>query len=127
MADNSGMEGWNQILFLVQVPPRQSLKAKIRIIKTEKKNVIFGVVDSLARRHERSFYNPIYSATYSGWNATTWPDQKKEGNGFKEGDIVEVIADRQIGKVEWKDNGASQASMVSDYIKGQVGSIVPYV
>ena len=58
-------------------------------------------------------------------------DQKKldmrEGNGFKEGDKVTVTTNMETGEVNWKVNGALEASDWMRKIRDQCINWVPFI
>ena len=62
---------------------------------------------------------------YVGFSGQKMPEKVKEGDGFKTGDIVETIVDLREGKVEWRVNGAYQASTVNEDLRTQEAIIAP--
>ena len=67
------------------------------------------------------------AATYYGIDGNKLPGGGQEGGGFKKGDTVETFVDLDQGKIEWRVNGAYQATMVSKYLQKVSGSVVPYL
>ena len=77
---------------------------KIKILKTKRRYLWLGVVDSTYRERRWSWGQPNWTY-YCGWNGKVYegPDQnvKTEGTGFKQGEIVTVKVDLEEGEIIW--------------------------
>ena len=58
---------------------------KIKIIKTNGKCIMIGVVDEPKQRNQRYSYDSNNAVCYYGCTGRKYPSLVKEGNGFNEG------------------------------------------
>ncbi len=58
---------------------------KIKIIKTQYKNIMIGIVDEPKQRNERFSSNSNNAVCYVGWCGNKYPSFVTEGSGFSEG------------------------------------------
>lgn len=59
---------------------------------------MIGIIDHAKQKDKRSSFSSGNAMCYFGWKGSKWPENVVEGDGFKQGDVVEVEVDR-IGKV----------------------------
>lgn len=95
----------------------QSAKLKFEIIQMKSRHIGFGIVDYVRLKDSRSSYNLSNTICYWG-HGNKWPENKKEGDGFKIGDVVEVNIDRATRIVKYLVNGVLQASQRNEMFAG---------
>ena len=92
-------------IFARPIHPNQSTKFKIKIIQIrEPKNMYVGVVD-----YEKQENKMSYSAGRDVY-PNPHPGDKYQGNGFKEGDFVEVDVSRSTRTVKYRVNDKLEAT-----------------
>lgn len=64
---------------------------------------------------------------YLGHNGHKWPEDKKEGDGFKAGDVVEMNVDRILCKVKYSVNDVFKANHKNRMLAETDTVFVPYV
>jgi hypothetical protein len=67
------------------VPYNRILTFKIKIIKTQNKNISIGIVDEPKQRLQRYSYNSKNAVCYKGYNGRKYPSGEIQGDGFSEG------------------------------------------
>lgn len=72
-------------------------------------NIGFGVVDYAKQKDSRDSFNSRNAMCYVA-GGFKWPDRKNEGDGFKNGDVVELNVDRAARTVKYLVNGVLKAS-----------------
>ena len=73
---------------------------------------MIGVLDYLTQKDKRSSYNSANALCYYG-NGEKFPENVKEGSGFKMDDTVIVRVNRARRIIEYFVNGKFQASHMS--------------
>ena len=63
---------------------------------------------------------------YYGCDGRKFPEQGYEGDGFKEGDIVEVVVDRSIRTVRYSVNGVQKATQTNEMLNSS-SIFMPFV
>ena len=119
----TGEDGWYQLLMLPMIDGSRVFSFKIRISKCQSQAIMIGIVDK-GRREEQTSYSTEYAACYNGYNGHKHPGGIKEGNGFKEGDMVETVVHLRNNTVQWKVNGVLQATKAAPKLGKEY---VPYV
>ena len=64
---------WWQYIFNKPIYPRQPLKFKLRIVKTQYASIMVGVVDYAKEGANKSSYKSGNSLTYEGYDGPLYP------------------------------------------------------
>lgn len=70
---------------------------------------MIGVVDHVEQRHERYSWNSANAMCYHSYDGSKYPGKIREGNGFDQGDVVEVVVNRSIKSVKYLVNNVLKA------------------
>ena len=74
--------------------------------------MLIGVVDYAKQKDQRYSYGSSSGnyMCYYGYNGYKYPESAQEGDGFKEGDVVEVEVNRATSTVKYSVNGTPKAT-----------------
>ena len=90
------------------------------------KLILIGILDYNMRKNEKSSYMSNYAMCYSA-KGNKWPDKAAQGNGFEQGDIVEVKVDRPNRTVHYFVNGILKANHTHAILGQKTPVLTPYV
>ena len=84
---------------------------KIKIIKTQYKEIKIGVLDRDRQKESDASWNSDNAVCYYGWGRCYYGygKNKQEGDGFSEGEIVTTEVNLSSGTIEWKVDGMRRA------------------
>ena len=88
---------------------------------------MIGVVDSERQKDHRYSYNSKNATCYYGNNGKKFPNTECEGDGFKQGDVVEVDINRATSTIKYSVNGAVKATHAHEMLADNSRVFMPYV
>jgi hypothetical protein len=92
------------------IPKNKIYSFKVKIVNTQLRHIMVGVVDQLIGRNNTHYsYNNSYSILYCGYNGHLYPKFGYYGDGFKSGDIVEVVVALSKAQIGFRVSGVTIA------------------
>ena len=88
---------------------------------------MIGIVDYAKQKDLRSSYNSGNAMCYYGHSYRKYPESVNEGDGFKQGDLVEVEVNRASNSVKYFINGALKAQHTNQILADSSRIFMPYV
>ena len=86
-----------------------------------------GVVDYAKQKDLRDSRNSGNAMCYYGYNGYRYPSGGNEGDGFKQGDIVEVDVNRSTSTVKYLVNGILKATQTNNMLADSSRVFMPYI
>ena len=123
---NSG--NWTQYIFNNPIYLNQSLVFKLKITQAKHGYMVVGVVDYTRQKDERYSYasgNGNYLC-YRADSGFKFPQSVQEGEGFKQGDVLEVEVNRTTNTVTYSVNGKLQAMQTNEMLKDAGRVFMPF-
>ena len=100
----------------------------MRVTQTTQNNyILVGVVDYAKQNDQRKSFNSGNAMCYYGHNGGKYPSEGIEGDGFKQGDVVEVDVDRASSTIKYIINGALKATQKNNMLEDSSRVFMPYV
>lgn len=89
--------------------------------------MMIGIMDYNKQKNERDSYSSGNSLCYSGYDGRKYPEEEVEGDGFKQGDIVEVEVNIPACTVKYLVNGILKATQSNNILSDNSRLFMPYV
>ena len=105
-----GPNGWTHFILNDPIQANQNCKIKIKILQTHNKEIMLGVLDYAKQKDQRLSYSSGNAMCYYGYNGYKYPGGGSEGEGFKQGDIVEADVNRANNTIKYSVNGTLRAT-----------------
>ena len=118
---------WTHYIFNKPIGPNESAKFKLRVTKTQSRHIMIGVVDYAKQKDQRNSYGTGNALCYYGINGQKYPEGAQEGDGFKEGDVVEVEVNRANSTVKYSVNGTPKATHSNNILADNTRVFHPFV
>lgn len=87
---------------------------------------MIGVVDYEKQSEARSSFSSGNAMCYYGFKGCKWPEKAYEGDGFRQGDVVEVNVDRRFLTIKYLVNGFLKATQSNQKLADVTRIFVPY-
>ena len=97
---------------------------KFKIVKCPSDCILIGLVDK-KRKGDKTSYETEHAIAYFS-SGFIYPEKKKMGKGFTQGNVVETIVDLNCGTVQWKVNDILQATAYQHNLSEEEKEFVPY-
>lgn len=91
------------------------------------RQILIGIVDYAKQKDQRRSYNSGNAMCYYGYNGHMHPSGGGEGDGFRQGDVVEVDVSRSTNTVKYLVNGVIQAKHSHQILGDNTRVFMPYV
>ena len=66
--------------------------------------MLIGIIDAKVLKNEKSSRKAKSAFSYYS-NGYKCPEDAREGDGFKAGNVLETVVDLAVGKIEWRVHG----------------------
>lgn len=116
-----------QFLFDSQVPYDQEYSFIVKIVRSDQKTIMIGVVDYQKQRQKQFSYNSNNAVCYNAKAGNKWPGAVNEGSGVGVGETVEVRVDRKNSTIGWYVNNEQRARHESKMLGEKNRVFVPFV
>ena len=118
---------WTHYIFNYPINPNQTASFKIRVTKTQYRHIMIGILDYSTQKSQRTSYKSNAALCYNGSNGYKYPLVGNEGDGFKQGDVVEVQVNRSTSTVIYLVNGVQKASHSNNMLAESLRIFMPFV
>lgn len=123
----TGSNEFTQYIFNSPINHNQSAKFKLKVIQTKFNYIMIGVVNYALQKEQRSSYKSGNAMCYYGLTGSKYPNGGHEGEGFSQGDVVEVHVNRATSTMRYSVNRTLKAIHNHDMLADSSRVFMPYV
>ena len=120
---------WWHYIFNKPINPNETATFKLKIVRSLSKNMSIGITDYARQKDSRS---SCYQGTgncicYYGDYGRKSPENIFQGDGFRQGDVLEVVVNRSSSTVSYIVNGTLQATHTNQILADPSRIFFPFV